>query len=164
MTFAFLIMSLILIGSAVGVIAAKSPINSALNLVLNFMVIACMYAMLDAHFLAAVQIVVYAGAIMVLVLFVLMLLNVKAEEPRRGGLFFIGIAAGAGVVFLRILSTTIADSADMIPSAAGAPGTAAAIGEALFSRYVFPFEAASVLIMAAIVGAVMLAKRRYKEV
>lgn len=164
MTFAFLILAIILVASAIGVVALKNPLNSALCLVLNFMGIACMYAMLDAHFLAAVQVIVYAGAIMVLVVFVLMLLNVKSEEPVRGGLFFFGIAIGASLVFLRIISSTVFSGADQIPAGApGLSGTAAAIGEVLFTKYVFPFEAASILIMAAIVGAVMLAKKRYKE-
>ncbi len=118
--------------------------------------------MLEAHFLAAVQIVVYAGAIMVLVLFVVMLLNIKVEKPRPLGRWYIGAGLlglmGFLAILVPVLRTLFVRFADpVLPLVGGAQE----IGRVLYTEYLFPFEIASVLIFVAIAGAVMIAKRKY---
>ena len=159
----FTIMALIVVASAIGVVAFRNPIHSALSLVTNLLTIAGLFAQLDAHFLAAVQIIVYAGAIMVLVLFVLMLLNVKTEEPKGWALVFTSLVVVAGCIFAALIIPTLNTAFEVFPDPKGdVVGSAVNIGRVLYTEYLFPFEAASVLIMAAIVGAVMLARRRYR--
>lgn len=166
MTFAFLVLMLLSVGTAIGVVAMRNPIHSALCLIGNLLTVAGIFAALDAHFLAVVQIIVYAGAIMVLVLFVLMLLNIKVENSPRGGTAYVAASVLIGAAFALFLVPAIGDLLEdaRIPlstSVSATPdfGTVKQIGRELFTKYLFPFEAASVLIMAAIVGAVMLAKR-----
>lgn len=160
----FFIMSMLLLASAVGVVAFKNPIHSALCLILNMSLVAGFFAMLDAHFLAVVQIIVYAGAIMVLVLFVLMLLNLKVEQPQSLRAVYVITAILCGGCFLLMVLPPLQDAFSVFPEPkTELVGTAATIGEILYTRYVFPFEAASLLIIAAILGAVMLAKRNYKS-
>jgi NADH-quinone oxidoreductase subunit J len=167
MSIFFVIISAVLLASAIGVVGCKNPIYSALCLVVNLVGVAALYAMLEAHFLAAVQIIVYAGAIMVLVVFVIMLLNLKDEDQRPGGLVLLGLVIAGGAVFCGSIITLLYVQYSY-PDAGGVLGTsqveavvgsAGNIGRLLYSKYVFPFEAASALIMAAIVGAAMLAKR-----
>lgn len=160
---AFSILALIILFTALGVIIAHNPINSALCLIVNMMAIAGLFALLDAHFLAAVQIIVYAGAVMVLVLFVLMLLNLKVETPRKRSPLFIGMCVVSGVLFIAIgvpiLQGAFKFTPDTYPTFSGSMET---IGKDLYTTYIFPFEASSILLMAAISGAVMLAKRKFR--
>ena len=159
----FFIMAVILVGSGIAVIALRNPIYSALSLILNLVTVAAIFAQLEAHFLSTAQIIVYAGAIMVLVMFVLMLLNVKVENPSGRGQFCVGSAVVLGILFLlgavpilvRVFS--VFPNGDLVVS-----GTVKNMGTVLYSRFVFPFEAASLLIMTAIVGAVMLASKSEK--
>ena len=147
------------------VITCKNPINSALSLVMTFFCLATFYVMLDAPFMAAIQVIVYAGAIMVLIIFVIMLLNVRTESGRRTThALFIGGATGVFLLFqtfyfLNRSSLTGAkgtiDSA-MIQQA----GHTELIGTAMFTEFLLPFEAASILLLAAIVGAVVLSKKK----
>lgn len=157
-------MAALIVASGLWVVLARNPIHSALGLVLNLLTVAGIFAQLGAHFLAAAQIIVYAGAIMVLVLFVLMLLNLKVENPKKQSSVLIGLAALSGLGAAWMLVPMLQHSFAGAYVDAGVPveGTVKAVGLVLFSRYIFPFEIASVLIMAAIVGAVMLAKRRYR--
>jgi NADH-quinone oxidoreductase subunit J len=159
----FLLLSLVVILSGAGVVISRNPIYCALSLVLNMLAVAALYAMLDAHFLAAVQIIVYAGAVMVLVIFVLMLLNIQVEAHQRRplGLLVAGGMLGAG--FLYTVVPLLLQAFSSFPDASHTQdGSVKNVGQVLYTDYVFQFEAASLLIMAAIVGAVMLAKRSYK--
>lgn len=157
----FYLFSLILLVSAVGVVGFKNPINSALCLVLNMTCVAAFFAMLEAHFLATTQIIVYAGAVMVLVVFVLMLLNVKYEPIARYPFLFIAAAVGSGALFIGFLAPSLNGTFAIFPDPkVTVPGTMEILGRALFTHYIFPFEAASILIMAAVAGAVTLAKRK----
>lgn len=166
----FEFLSLVIIASALSVVALRNPIHSALSLITCLIGVAGMFAFLDAHFLAVVQIVVYAGAIVVLVLFLLMLLNIKVERRARKELLFVGTAVTVGVVFLcAVIPSLISffsifnvDSREK--GTLLIDGTVKGVGKVLYTSYIFPFEAASVVIMVAVVGAVMLAKRRYREV
>ena len=150
-------------------ITRKSPIASALWLVVTLFALAAMFVLLDAQFIAALQVLVYAGAIMVLFLFVIMLLNLGRPGPSDiKGPAGLAIAAGlAGVLLfqLRVLGQAAPPDAIQLP-----PGTMAALQQQqgmvgavagpLFDAYLIPFEIASLLLLAAIVGAVVLAKRR----
>lgn len=157
----FWLLSALLILSAFGVIIARNPIYSALFLVANLLLVGVMYALLNAHFLAAVQVIVYAGAIVVLLLFVLMLLNTQIEGKKplpRGRMFLGAILAGA---FCSVLLPAIYLAFSDFPVAVDpVDGTVAAIGKVLYTKYLVPFEAASLLITAGIVGAVMLARQK----
>lgn len=161
----FFMAALVIVASGIGVVAARNPIHSALFLIANLLSVAGIFAMLGAHFLATVQIIVYAGAIMVLVIFVLMLLNLKVERLKRAEIVTTVFAVVVGSFFLAALIPLFNEAFRFFPEPKVAlEGSVRNMGELLYSRYVFPFEAASILITAAIAGAVMLAKRRYKEV
>jgi NADH-quinone oxidoreductase subunit J len=149
----------VLLVSALGVVLSRNSIYSALWLVLSLLATAALYAMLQAHFLAVVQIMVYAGAIMVLIVFVLMLLGAKRESFRWEAAWLGAAALGAGLSLLGVLAPLLLGESSGAVAGSGV-GAVASIGQALYGRYVFPFEAASLLIVAAMVGAVMLGRRR----
>ncbi len=151
--------------SALLVILHPNPMVSVLFLILNLFCVALFYLFLQAQFLAAIQVIVYAGAIMVLFLFVIMLLNLRVEEGlhltggvQRPAAFVLGTAF-AGVLFWAILHRRDRPFLEPPGSAEGF-GTARDLGVLLFGRYLFAFEAASILLVAAMIGAVLLAKRR----
>jgi len=160
----FFILAIIIVLSSIGVVAMRNPIHSALCLILNLLTVAAVFAMLEAHFLAMVQIIIYAGAIMVLVLFVIMLLSYKDEEATPAGYFMLCLAGICGVLFLIVIGDSFNNfvNGPMIftPESVGSVRN---IGMLLYTKFVFPFEAASILIMVAIVGATLLAKRHYKK-
>jgi NADH-quinone oxidoreductase subunit J len=141
---------------------SRSPVTSAMFLVLTIISLAGLFVLLHAFFLAAVQVLVYAGAVMVLFLFVIMLLDLPAEERRRFKvLAVIGGLASAGailLIFLRSLLNTPVGGADS-PAVEG--GTVA-LGKLLFTQYVLPFEIVSVLLLVAMVGVVLLSKKDLK--
>jgi NADH-quinone oxidoreductase subunit J len=154
------------IGCALGVIFHRNPVHCALLLVGVLLSLSGLFVLLHAPFIAALQVIVYAGAIMVLFLFVVMLLNVKGESP----LLTPGAAKGFGilfalVIFLELLSTVLPVSSDsprlpepVLPEGFGSP---AAIGRILYTVWLFPFEITSILLLVAVVGAVVLAKRKF---
>jgi NADH-quinone oxidoreductase subunit J len=165
----FYIFAAIAIGSALGVVISKSPVGSLLFMVTTLASFAGVFVLLEAHFLAAVQIIVYAGAIMVLFLFVIMLLNLGHDYQRdlKGGAFavlsfvVVGTMAGflarqLGVAGGEALSSAGGQSIDAAISEFGAVG---AIGRPLFTTYVVPFEITGILLLVAIIGALVLAKR-----
>ncbi len=155
----FLLLSVLLLVSAVGVIVFRNPIHCALCLVGNLLLVAVCFAMLEAHFLAAVQVIVYAGAIMVLVLFMLMLLNIKGERRTRWESIVTVVGLLTGMVFLWQIVPYLLESFKVFPvGSARAIGTVKAMGRMLFSDYILLFQASGVLLMAAIVGAVMIAR------
>lgn len=159
----FAILALMSIVSALGLITARNPITSAMAMVVHFISLAGLYLTLHAQFMAAIQVLVYAGAIMVLVVFVIMLLNLGNEESLRGRLLSkegVGIGAAilvGGTIIFAVYHTVFGarPEADKLTST----GTVEAIGRALFSDYVFPFEMVSLVLLAAVVGAVVLTKR-----
>jgi NADH-quinone oxidoreductase subunit J len=159
----FGLLTVVLLITALGVVLAHNPIHSALSLITNMLAIGALFAYLDAHFLATVQIIVYAGAVMVLVVFVLMLLNLKIEEPKKSNKFFLAscvIAAGLVAIFgVPVMLSGFSEFKELHPNF---NGSMEALGKILYTNYIFPFEAASFLIMAAVAGAVMLAKRKGK--
>ena len=149
---------------ALGVIFNTSPVGSAMCLIGMMLGLACIFVLLLAHFIAILQIIIYAGAIMVLFMFVIMLLNLKqaasADWAVRDKNRFISILTGVlavGILYKIIDVTFMAD----LNSPAELPdtfGTVATVGESLFTDFVLPFEVASLLLLAAMIGAVVLAK------
>jgi NADH-quinone oxidoreductase subunit J len=149
--------------SAIAMIMSRQPVTSALLMVVNMFCLAGLYAQLGAHLIAVLQVMVYAGAIMVLVLFVIMFLNLreKAGIVSKHGVMMQAL----GIAALSFVITAMVSRLDMAKlPAAKAPaqdfGSVEAIGRVLFTDYLLPFEITSVLLLAAIVGAVVLAKRK----
>ncbi len=161
---AFYILSAGAIASALLTITRKSAVVSALMLVLTFCFLAGIYLTLQAQFLAVVQVAVYAGAIMVLVLFVIMLLNLESEDIRISNNWkaIVGILAALGVLamILGMIFTSAAHLPQSISPMAAMLGTTQSVGRTLYTEYSFPFEMASLILISAAVGAIILAKKR----
>ena len=147
------------IGCGLAVVAQRNPLYSAISLVGVFISLACLYVTLAAPFIAAVQVIVYAGAIMVLVVFVIMLLNVEQEERGRNRLKFLVPTAIALAAVLIAEVTFILFSVNNPPPVVSNIGLTSSIGTQLFTRYLLPFEITSILLLMAIVGAMTLARR-----
>ncbi len=156
----FLLLSVLAIGSAVMMITSKSPVNSILWLIVVFFAISGHYILLNAQFLAVVNIIVYAGAIMVLFLFVVMLMNLNAEsEPAKNHrLQFIALISG-GSLLLVLLSALMTVQNQHVQLTVGNAGLIKTLGQVLFTSYVLPFEISSVLFLSAMVGAVVIGKK-----
>jgi NADH-quinone oxidoreductase subunit J len=159
----FWILSVAALGSAVGVVGnVRNPINSALNLVVSMLALAGLYILLEAQFVGLIQVMVYAGAIVVLFLFVIMLLNLRgsgaanAETQPLMKLAGTALVAGGSFFLVRVLATGRAPWPDVEPDY----GTTRAIGEALYGDYVLAVQVAGVLLLAGIIAAVVLAKKR----
>src|SRR5687768_12549449 len=159
----FILFAGMAIGCALAVVAQRNPLYSAISLIGVFVSLACLYVMLAAPFIAAVQVIVYAGAIMVLVVFVIMLLNVEEEEHRRPRLkFLVPAAIGLAAVLIAEVAFILATvpGSGVTPSTGGVNvGLTHSVGSALFTQYLLPFEITSILILMAIVGAMTLARR-----
>ena len=151
---------------AVGVVAFNNAIRSALCLVVNFFLLAFLYFTLNAEMLGVTQVVVYTGAIMVLFLFVIMLLNLGAPQllvEKRDPKKYIGVLLGAGMFVLlgsQLLPALVKINAATLTPNLATFGGPEAIGRSLFTSYVYPFEAVSILLLIGIVGSILLAKRR----
>jgi NADH-quinone oxidoreductase subunit J len=146
------------------VVTSKNPVHSVLYLILTFFAIGGQYLILNAQFLAAVHIIVYAGAIMVLFLYVIMLLNLNKEtEPHKSSLSKLA-AAVAGGLFLIVLVASLKGTEQLSNAQAyrNDVGLIKNLGHVLFSKFLLPFEVSSVLFLAAMVGAVMLGKNESK--
>lgn len=150
--------------AAVGVVAMKSPVRSALCLVVNFFLLAFIYFSLNAQLLGISQILVYTGAIMVLFLFVIMLLNLGSPAAilREKKDIKPGIGVGLGIALFAVIAFQILFPMQTYATIRTADdyGLPQTIGKSLFTTYVLPFELASVLLLVGIVGAILLAKRR----
>lgn len=152
------------IGCALAVVAQRNPLYSAISLIGVFISLACLYVMLAAPFIAAVQVIVYAGAIMVLVVFVIMLLNVEQEERGRTRLkFLVPTAVALAAVLIAevaFILVSVQEEFRVTPTTAVSDiGVTHSIGSQLFTRYLLPFEITSILLLMAIVGAMTLARR-----
>ncbi|MEI6511883.1 MAG: NADH-quinone oxidoreductase subunit J [bacterium] len=158
----FWVLAVIAIGSAISVVAFANPVRSVLFLVVNFLTLAALYFTLQAQFIGAAQIIVYVGAILVLFLFVIMLLNLGAPELlRERGEIKKPIAVLLGLFFLAFIGFQVATAVSARPPIApGGIGTAETIGIGLFTQWVFPFEVTSVLLLVGIIGSILLAKRK----
>ena len=159
---AFYVLALAVIASALVVITNRNPVASAVALAFNLVAIAGLFMILDAQFIGLLQVIVYAGAIMVLILFVIMLLNLREEaRAHPAGTFQRILAPLASLMFAVVVSRALWMSApSAFPEKPNGFGTAAALGRELFTRFYYPFEAISLLLIVAMVGAVLLAKRK----
>jgi len=163
---AFYVISAFILGFAVLVVSTKDTVHSVLFLVVDFLFVAALYVLLSAQFLAAIQVLVYAGGIVVLYLFVVMLVNLKRppeahHDPHRHTRLGFGLAAavlvelGAIGAYASVRPSVAAASAVATPLA----GNTEQVGWLLYTRYLIPFEIASMLLLVAMIGAIVLAKR-----
>ena len=158
----FLLLAVLVVAAALTVVAHPSPVYSACALVVTLFLLSVFFVALDAQLVAVLQVIVYAGAIVVLFLFVIMLLNLTQPESRpTAGVPMVAVAVGGGIG----IAALVAAALRRVPPA-GAPalpegfGDTAALARRLFTAYVLPFELTSVLLLVAIVGAVGLASRK----
>jgi NADH-quinone oxidoreductase subunit J len=162
-TLLFIIFAGLAIGCAIAMVSQSNPLYSAISLIGVFIALASLYVTLAAPFIAAVQVIVYAGAIMVLVIFVIMLLNVEHSEPRRRRLkFLVPVAIGMAAILIAetaFILYSVQTSGNRPPGNISDVGLTHSIGTGLFTGYLLPFEVTSVLLLMAIVGAMSLARR-----
>lgn len=163
----FIVFAIGALAGSLGVLLARNPINSAISLVVGFFFLAGLYVLLNASFMGVIQVLVYAGAIMVLFIFVLMLLNFRDDEMGHGKIGAHQLLASLmGVAILVVLIQTIMGTsftnarlaAESVPTGFG---EVAGIGETLITAWVLPFEMAAVLLLVGIVSAVVVAKKRF---
>jgi len=156
----FVIFGAISVGGSIMVVTRRHPMASALYLILTLFAVAALFALRQAHFLAAIQVIVYAGAVVVLFIFVIMLINVPESRlpiERLTGLRFLGVT----VAGLLILESALVARRFVIPGTPAADsGSVEAVGRALFTDYLLAFELTSVLLLAAVIGAIALAKKK----
>src|SRR6187431_1780123 len=162
--YVFYFLSFLAVLSALMVVFSKNPVYSVLYLIITFFTIAGHYLLLNAQFLAVVHVIVYAGAIMVLFLYVIMLLNLNKEaEPHKSNVLKFAAAICAGLLMVVLVGSL--KGADMMIQqqvANGQTGLVKNLGKILFTEFLLPFELASILLLSAMVGAVMLGKSEPK--
>ncbi len=158
----FIVLSALTLASAIGVVITRNPITSVLLLILTFFCISGHYLLMNAQFLAIVNIIVYAGAIMVLFLFVIMLMNLnKDTEPQKSTMVqFAGVISG-GCLLLVILMAFQSSGIELTQTSTTVSniGLIKVLGKKLFTDFVFPFEISSVLFLSAMIGTVVLGKK-----
>lgn len=158
----FTVLSALTLASAIGVVITRNPITSVLLLILTFFCISGHYLMMNAQFLAIVNIIVYAGAIMVLFLFVIMLMNLnKDTEPQKSTLVqFAGVISGGCLLLVILMAFQRTDLLlEQTHTTVTNIGLIKVLGKKLFTEFVFPFEISSVLFLSAMIGTVVLGKK-----
>lgn len=157
----FILVGAVSLATAVGVVTSRQPVHGALFLLAHFVTLSVLYITLDAQFLAAVQVIVYAGGIVILILFVIMLIGSReVHDAQRGGMWASLTGVGLGVVLLISMIISFAGAyggaaPDAAPLEGGAPY---AVGMSLFTRYILPIEMVAVLLLVALIGALLLAR------
>ncbi len=167
MTFLFFIFAALTLFGGIGVVVNRNPVTSAFSMILSFLGLAALFIQLNAYLVGVLQILVYAGAIMVLFLFVLMLLSLRDEGPSFirwsvGKALAVVIAFGIWAQLALVLGQH--DPEALVPqivSSGEEVDSIKLIGQLLFTEYLLPFEAISLLLLVAVIGAVVIAKRRY---
>ena len=164
----FYVLAAVVVAGAIGVIAFKSPVHAALSLLASFLGVAGVFVLLHAEFLAAVQVLVYAGGVMVLFLFVIMLVKARAipREPQYVGRL-LPAAVGLGVLLAVLVGAGVWAAATRTPAnpaalrlAAGLPlGNTEAVGWSLYRDYLLPFEVVSIVLLVAMIGAIVLGRK-----
>ncbi|MFN2347953.1 MAG: NADH-quinone oxidoreductase subunit J [Thioalkalivibrio sp.] len=160
--FLFYFFSAILVGAAVAMITVRNPVHAALFLVLTFFTSAALWIMLEAEFLGIVLVLVYVGAVMVLFLFVVMMLDINLARMREGFIRFLPVGILVAVTMVSVMALVIVRHFHMdAPQRAGADyNNTEALGQILYTEYVYPFEIAAVILLVAIVAAIALTMRR----
>jgi NADH-quinone oxidoreductase subunit J len=157
----FYFLSFLAVLFAILVVFSKNPIHSVLYLILTFFCIAGHYVLMNAQFLAAVHVIVYAGAIMVLFLYVIMLLNLNEEmEPHKPALLKVMATICSGLLLVIFVGSLKGSELIVVAQPAAEIGTVKKLGKIMFSDFLLPFEVTSILLLASMVGAVMLGKNR----
>ena len=166
-TVLFYIFAVLILGGGILTITRRSAVHSAISLIVSLLGVAGIYLLQQAEFLFAVQIVLYVGGIMVLFLFVIMLVNLdeQAKERQFNGQWLVGILCVAivGGLVLYVMSKGVGSlqlNPGTTPAAGAATGNVEALADALFGQYLLPFEIASVLLLVAVLGSVVMAKKR----
>ncbi|MBF0339893.1 MAG: NADH-quinone oxidoreductase subunit J [Magnetococcales bacterium] len=164
----FYFFSAITVGAALGVIVSRNQVHSVLFLILAFFNTAGLFVLLEAEFLAALLVIVYMGAVAVLFLFVVMMLNVDYEDLRKGAIQHLPMGIFVGLVLLAefafILSGIHVDGHQVHAQAAAQVSNTMAIGQVLYTKFLLPFEIASMILLVALIGAVVLTHRKRKGV
>jgi NADH-quinone oxidoreductase subunit J len=156
----FWFLSAIAVGCALGVILSRNPVNSVMFLIATFFAVSGHYLLMNAQFLAIVNVIVYAGAIMVLFLFVIMLMNLNADvEPQKGQLVQLAGVVSGGILFLVVLAAIKSATPEVMDKSPSDIGLIESLGKVLFTKYVLPFEISSVLFLSAMIGAVVIGKK-----
>jgi len=161
----FWLFSALMLGFGANVILNRNPIASALSLVVSFLGLAALFVGLDAYFIGVIQVLVYAGAVMVLFLFIIMLLDLKKEKRRNLRPFAViggGAVVAAFVTQLLIVLSRFPGGTKTLPALTGSLDDTRNIGSTLFSNYNLPFQAVGVLVLVATIGVVVLSKRELK--
>lgn len=159
----FYILSALTIAGALGVVLSRHPIYAVLSLVLTFFGLSGLFTLLGAYFVAVIQILIYAGAILILFLFVVMLLDLAPETLSRtkgGTLRLVGTCFGLFFLWELVQAIRAFRPAPPNAGAAAVVGTTAAVGKLLFTTYALPFEVASILLLVGVIGAIVLAKKK----
>ena len=157
----FFILAILCVGSVLGMIISKNQAHNALFLILAFASLGGLFGLLDAPFIAVVQIIIYAGAIMVLFLFVIMMIDVREGIPPEKKKWTLYLSLGLAVVLVIELIYAFKGAFSLTGTAMESGPTD--LGRALFTEYLYPFEITSILIIAALVGAIVLVKREKEE-
>jgi len=152
----------VIVGAAALVVTLRNPVYSAISLLVMFFHVAGLFVLLNAEFIAAVQVLVYAGAIQVLYLFVVMLLNLKREERYHQQVLLgalLGVVILTELVLILARTTFSGPTGSYTPAVIQAMGNTEAVGQSLYTTYLLPFEIASLILLVAMIGAIILAKR-----
>ncbi len=161
----FALIALISLAAALGVVLSRKPVHSALFLMTNFASLAILYVLLDAQFLAAAQVIIYAGGIVILILFVIMLIGHETDGPvsrRRFGRVGL-VSLALAVVMALVLGTQLAGPWSQAVAGVPSGGSPSAIGTALFTRYILPFEFVAILLLVALIGALVMGRKLKPE-
>lgn len=163
--YAFYFLSFLAVLSAIMVVFSRNPVHSVLYLVVTFLCVACHYVLLNAQFLAAVHVIVYAGAIMVLFLHVIMLLNLNREgEPHKSNILKLTAVISAGLLMVVVIGALRGVETEIALGVKSEIGLVKTLGKLLFNEFLLPFEIVSLLLLAAMVGTVMLGKTHMKRI
>jgi NADH-quinone oxidoreductase subunit J len=161
--YVFYFLSFLAVLSALMVVFSKNPIHSVLYLIITFFAIAGHYVLLNAQFLAAVHVIVYAGAIMVLFLYVIMMLNLNADvEPQKSKMSKFAAVIAGGILMIVLVAAFRNITETAMPTDHTDIGLVKNLGQTLFTDFALPFEVSSILFLSAMVGAVMLGKKEIK--
>ena len=161
----FLIFAIIAVGSAVAVVSFRNPVHSVISLLVCFIQMAALFVMLRSPFLAAVQIFVYVGAVLVLFLFVIMMIDIRKASMERfvpGGHFWPVAILIVLVIEMVIIISKSKLEAVLVASPLRLDGSVKEMGEALFSKYILPFEVVSFILLVALLGAIVLGRKELK--
>ncbi|MGD9762226.1 MAG: NADH-quinone oxidoreductase subunit J [Candidatus Binatia bacterium] len=162
----FFPLATVLLVAGLGVVLSRHPVRSAMSLVATLFLLAVFFVFLDADFVAALQVIVYAGAIMVVFLFVIMLLNLPEDEPRRQRFAwqFAAVAAGSlfalGLLYFLKQGGALVSGPGMLAAVPTEYGSIRSVALSLFTTYLLPFEITGLLMLASVVGAVVIAKKK----